>query len=585
MSVDAQFGARLASSKLDVDALVAQLHAQPQGAFVPHLRVLAVHANLILEAAQAAPTLPERMRAAVRVEQLLRLAFELRAQHTLENARVLLLASYAASECYQYVMQAAWSLGAKPADRWPEPAVLLEPMASPVTFVRGSAAQFLGFMPGTQSRLPFPLVLMPRYPISAVASLCLIHHEIGHNIDADLGLSDALRPELEARLEAAQTPPQLIDTWLEWLEEVVADAFGTLLAGQAYAFEMAGWAAALGDDVGLSSRTHPYPSLRVALSRRLLALVLGPSRGSLGSASGVPESKAISDRFGQQVPLVARALFEAPLGPLGGASLADLAPAVARDDRAVELGAAALARGIGLGLKELPLRLFPAAACVAVNVHGASAEAVGEELFAIASHPSRGHTAVPFSEDRYRETTLRDAVAPLLDEERDGLKLPPPGLFARVRRVSFVGATNEGLPKLFGNYLSSDSGGTRKARLEVFFLGAETLEKLAGGGRDTRDVLQEGRMARDALTPALLDQVAEEWALYEHDEPYFFASYWDAEGPGGRIHVSAHGWGQDIKRAPSHDYTWPLSAASPERSYRFYRDSLSALRARARRFA
>lgn len=579
MSVDAQFGARLASSKAAVDALAAQLHAQPDGAFVPHLRVLIVHAKLILDAAQAAPTLPLRMRAGVRVEQLLRLASELRAQHTLEDARVLLLASYAASECYQHVIQAAWSLGAKPVDRWPEPAVLLEPMASPVTFVRGSAAQSLGFMPGTASRLPFPLVLMPRYPISAVASLCLIHHEIGHNIDADLGLTDALRPELEARLEAAQTPPQLIDTWLEWLEEVVADAFGTLLAGRAYGFEMAGWAAALGDDAALASRTHPYPSLRVALSSHLLAHVLGVSSVSFGYDPGGPESKAVADRFGQQVPLVARALFEAPLGPLGGASLADLAPAVAQDDRAVELGARALARGVDAGLKELPLRLFPAAACLAVNVYGANAEAVGEQLFAIASRPSRGHTAVVFSEDRYREATLRDAVAPLLDEERDGLKLPPPGLFARVRRASFVGATNDGLPELLRNYR-----GSRKARVEVFFLSTQALAQLAGGGRDANEVLRQSRLAKDGLSPALLDEVAEDWALYEHDEPFFFASYWDAEGPGGRIHVSAHGWGQDIKRAPSHDYTWPLTAPRPERSYRFYQDSLSVLRARARRY-
>ena len=39
-------------------------------------------------------------------------------------------------------------------------------------------------------------------------------------------------------------------------------------------------------------------------------------------------------------------------------------------------------------------------------------------------------------------------------------------------------------------------------------------------------------------------------------------------------HVSAHAWGQDIKRAPSHDCTWPVSAPRAKRSYRFYHDAL-----------
>jgi len=144
--------------------------------------------------------------------------------------------------------------------------------------------------------------------------------------------------------------------------------------------------------------------------------------------------------------------------------------------------------------------------------------------------------------------------------------------------VSFVGATNDGLPALFKSHR-----GERKGRIEVFFLSESALRGLAFAGRDVAETLRLRRMGLDGLTRDLLDRVAEEWAVYDYDEPFVFASYWDAEVPGGRIHASSTAWGQDVKRAPSHDYVWPGDSAAPQRAYRFYAEALKSLRERARR--
>jgi hypothetical protein len=575
VSIALQFEQRLASLASEVRRLRDSFD-QDDSPPTPHRRVLATLAEERLQQAGQA-SLSERMHLAVRVEELLRFAAELESQYTESNTNVLQVAAFVARECYQQVISAGMQLGANVMlERWPEPAIVLEPMHSPVTYVRSTSAKWLGFAPRGEALLPFPLVLMPPYPLSALSGLCLIHHEIGHNADRDLELTPSLRTAMEARLEQAGASPELINVWLGWAEEIVADAFGTMLAGPAFAIEMDKWAVAYGNDAAPASATHPFPSLRVALANELLRLKgVG---GVRASAAPVPQPTTTAARFSAHVSIVARALFEAEIPALGNASILDLAPDMAQEADLVEAAAEALCQRQLAAVEPLPLRLFPSAACVAGLLPYANHAAIGEDLVAVALRPARGASSVPFSHERYRTATLRSAVPSILDEERDGLKLPPPGLFRDVRNVSFVGATNDGLPALFDKHT-----GPRKQSVEVFFLSVNALRGLECPDRELRRVLELGRLGRAGLTPQLLNRLAERWTLYEHDEPFVFASHWDADAPGGRIHASAHGWGQDIKRAPSHDYTWPRSALAPERSYRFFQQALVALRGRARK--
>jgi hypothetical protein len=179
---------------------------------------------------------------------------------------------------------------------------------------------------------------------------------------------------------------------------------------------------------------------------------------------------------------------------------------------------------------------------------------------------------------------VRSLLAPQVEEEggdSNGLKRPPANLFESARRIAFVGATNDGLPHLFQRY-AADAPSKPKERIDVYYLSPTALAGLANPQRSLDEHIRLRDASLAALTPALMSRVARNWSILEHDQPFFFAAYWDADEPGGRIHVSTHGWGQDLKRAPSFDYHWPRGAPRPDRVYRWYQTSLRGLGEHAR---
>jgi hypothetical protein len=99
-------------------------------------------------------------------------------------------------------------------------------------------------------------------------------------------------------------------------------------------------------------------------------------------------------------------------------------------------------------------------------------------------------------------------------------------------------------------------------------------------GRSAAAELAGARAQALAALAPLLRDCADEWALYEYDQPFLFASYWSADAPGGRIHVSPQVWGQDRRRCPGIDYVWQSSL--PGAAYQTYWRGLTSLRARAR---
>jgi hypothetical protein len=515
------------------------------------------------------------LRAVVGAERLLRIAFELVAQRQLGIAQLLVFARVAARDVYQTAIRSARSLGiASLAEaRWPEPAVLLEPMATPVTYVRGSRAHSLGLAGDARLDLPFPVVLIPWYPQASLGALSVIHHEVGHNLDEDLGLTAALAPVL-ARLPSS---PQRIDVWTQWCREIVADMFGFMYAGTAFLRVLADWSVALSDAQDLSSTTHPYPAVRVAMGCEVMRL--------LGVAPGVADpssSSADIQSFIAEAPMVTRAVLQSPLSALANAALLDLAPPLADDERRLQAIVQAgitdpLSRAQDAAIRAVPLRLMPPLARLAIDAE-VDPILTAKVLFESAAARNVAATA-PFLEESYAQTTRRVQATPILDEAEGGYKRPPPDLFKTRMRFAFVGATNDSLPALFRSYL--EAGGARKQRVEIYFLSLPAVRRLACPARTADELEQLQVKTLDALDATAMSSIAESWRIAVHDEPYFFAAYFNADRPGGRIHTSAHGWGHDLKRAPAVDFVWPETAPLPSRTYQWYLDSLAGLSQRA----
>lgn len=540
-----------------------------------HTEILLTAARKIVEGCDPGQRLLEALRSVVAAERLVRLAFELKAQQQLGVSAILEFARAAARETYQLGMRAARTLGVAAPDggRWPDPAVFFEPMATPVTYVRGRRARVLGLVDGGMQDLPFPVVLVPWYPAAALGSLSVLHHEIGHNLDEDLGISNALEPIFDARLGL---PTQRVDQWVQWTREVVADTFAFLYAGAAFLRELEAWARVLDHADELPSASHPYPWVRVAIGCEQLAM-LGVDHGRSPPSQGDPEQARLLD----EARAVARVVLESPLPALAGASLRDLAPQVADEHRRLrDLAPQVCAKPKKLPpvLASVPLRLMPSLARFAADEPGADPQAITDALFAHVA-ARRVATSTPFREEIYARTTLRAQVAPILDEEEGGLKRPPPDLFRRSQRLSFVGATNDSLPDLFDAHLAA--GGAKKEHIDIFFLAVPQLDRLAHPACDVDKLRKLREAAITALDDTRMGDIARSWRILVHDEPYYFAAYFDADRPGGRIHVSSHGWGQDLKRAPAADHTWPRNATAPARTYAWYLAALGSLAARA----
>jgi hypothetical protein len=71
--------------------------------------------------------------------------------------------------------------------------------------------------------------------------LLTIAHEVGHDVDEDLGqLTKSLRPAITDALNAIGTPRERISQWNKWTSEILADLVGILLTGPAFVQVLAG---------------------------------------------------------------------------------------------------------------------------------------------------------------------------------------------------------------------------------------------------------------------------------------------------------------------------------------------------------
>ncbi len=170
---------------------------------------------------------------------------------------------------------------------------------------------------------------------------------------------------------------------------------------------------------------------------------------------------------------------------------------------------------------------------------------------------------------------------PILHLDSHGvlIKKPPVKLLLQHRRIAFVGATNDQLASMFKEALQSTPDKSWDTLL-IFFLADEQLGWMATPKR-TRETLAEAkRIALSDLKHALVAKV-KELKFLEYSRPFYFASYWDWNEPGGRIHISPYIWGADVKICPALDYTWITRVPTPQ--YQAYVDGLQSLQNMATR--
>ncbi|HLM62576.1 MAG TPA: hypothetical protein VK308_17370, partial [Pyrinomonadaceae bacterium] len=187
-------------------------------------------------------------------------------------------ADLVAADCYLTCMAQARDWGAIEEQKFREPPLtFFEADSSPSTASRGFGIESLGFpiRRYRNMRLPIPIVVLPFDQAASLWMFCNLHHEVGHNLDADLGLRDQFFNPLLNRMNADGIPADRQKLWAnKWSGEIVADVFGVMLGGAGFAQALGGWILTLTPAARFqelnSADVHPPFYIRVPLLVALL---------------------------------------------------------------------------------------------------------------------------------------------------------------------------------------------------------------------------------------------------------------------------------------------------------------------------
>jgi len=230
----------------------------------------------------------------------------------------LLMADLVSYDCYTTIMDRAEALGIIFHERLREyPLIGLVTQCSPATWPRGWRPAAL------QNRsLPVPVIDLPWDQMVNPWGLLAIAHEVGHDVDEDLGkLTEALQPAITARMNETRIPAGRFVKWQRWTSEILADLVGVLLTGPAFVSTLIELLMLPRHYVRHISSTdeHPPPYLRILINAALVRrLGLSQSADALETRwrgfYGEP-----GDDFGpylSDIEPVLSAILEAPLDAL-----------------------------------------------------------------------------------------------------------------------------------------------------------------------------------------------------------------------------------------------------------------------------
>lgn len=428
----------------------------------------------------------------------------------------------------------------------------------------------------------FPVISLPADLSRLPEYYALLTHEVGHAVDAAFGFTKRILAKLEGTRHK--------DYWNAWMREIVADAAGVTLSGEAFALAWWRFVRPMSPKTDLTY-SDPYPpiSLRLSFLRQMLE-----GRGNLTPA--IPEYlpmetplkhaqyQELKEDFGTAVrPLLEEFIFSAvPFSP----------------DRELFTRNSALQ-----ALKNEPIswlqrefRLLPSVLTQAIT---GQSKITGQSLFQtwnalpnwLKDFRSQNEENLPdWQSQRTSGWSFTKDFLPTLRPTilgPDGVtKTPPKVLLLTHNKIAFLGATHKGLLAA----LVETAPFREKAwdRIDLYFASDSLLEYVEyydrnnGRRRSTASLIAERDHALAGLrdffenAPAYCREV--NFLIFEG--PPVFASYWDWDRPGGRIHISPQLAGIDIGKCPSIDHIWLQD--TPTHIYDQYRTYLTTLEGRSR---
>jgi len=228
---------------------------------------------------------------------------------------------------------------------------------SPVTWCRGTRPND-GRTPFLDEfKLPIPVIELPWDHVGNAWEFLSIHHEAGHDIEADLNIRDELRESMEAKLSTAAIPQSRIDIWLSWQAEILADLIALQLAGSAFTDQLMNLLMLPPATVLTFDEEDPHPNhyLRILMNAAYVrTLVAGYQplqedatriESTWKSLYGNDVDAKLAD-FLNDFAVVFTSLMDTPLTALKNKTLRELMPFVQADDTRIRSAANYMCTGM-----------------------------------------------------------------------------------------------------------------------------------------------------------------------------------------------------------------------------------------------
>ena len=297
--------------------------------------------------------LVEHINRAQRTWDYFRDKLELRFSPTFRGA--LWIADTVAWDCYRPVLELAADASIINRHELREPPLAyLSAEFSPATWVRGSRPHDgRDYELGTAS-LPIPVVEMPWDHLENAWEFLSLHHEVGHDLEADLNLREPLREHLRQSLVDAGVGADRIDVWLPWQGEIFADLVALQLAGPAFVDCLlhvlllpVPIVVQYDPDV-----PHPTPYLRILMNAAFVRDMFPNRVEVIQHADRIAalwkdlyKSQPRFDKFQMDFPHVFRALMDTPVNELKNKTVRELIPFSPADDARIRHAAGYILTG------------------------------------------------------------------------------------------------------------------------------------------------------------------------------------------------------------------------------------------------
>lgn len=290
-------------------------------------------------------------------------------------------ADLVAADCYLTCMGQARDWGAIEEQKFREPPLTyFEAEISPSTASRGYGVASLGFPVRLyrNMQLPIPIVLMPIDQAASLWMFCNLHHEVGHNLDQDLKLSNEFFTPLLNRMIEKGIPSDRQKLWAsKWSGEIVADVFGVMLGGAGFAQVLGAWILTLAPAARFqelnAADVHPPFYVRVplivALLRNLKIAVLTEAAAALEDEWKKLTRPDWVNSFTDDCETIADVFLNQKLSGLSNHSLSEFNPELKNDMTRAQWVADGLPNNSGHPKPKdilFPHRLVPVAAQMAL---------------------------------------------------------------------------------------------------------------------------------------------------------------------------------------------------------------------------